>query len=68
MKKIEKIRLIQLSKVELEKREMYALRGGGGENCNNCACVCAGAAVPEAGTPAADHMNVETGYIPKGND
>ena len=38
MKTLKKIKLNQLSKVELENREMNALKGG--DDCGNCVCVC----------------------------
>ena len=40
MKVLKKIKLNQLSKVELEKREMDALKGG--NDCGDCTCSCYG--------------------------
>jgi len=39
MKNLGSVKLNQLSKEELEKRQMNALRGGTG--CRSCACTCA---------------------------
>ena len=47
MKRIQNLKLTQLSKVELEKREMNGLKGGGPDD-NSCNCNCSGATTKEA--------------------
>ncbi|MDR2010533.1 MAG: TIGR04149 family rSAM-modified RiPP [Bacteroidales bacterium] len=45
MKKLEKLKLTQISKTELEKRQMNVLRGG---YDNQCGCICVGDYVVDA--------------------
>ncbi len=63
MKTLKKIKLNQLSKVELENREMNALKGG--DDCGNCVCVCVGGMDAYSGTPIETHINTETAYVPQ---
>ncbi len=63
MKKIGKIKLIQLSEVELEKREMNALKGG--DDCAYCVCTCIGGMEAYNATPIASHINEATAYVPQ---
>lgn len=58
MKKLGKLKLNQLSKAELENREMNALRGG---DCSGCTCVCMGSSFPTADYPVKDYSNTASG-------
>ena len=62
MKVLKKIKLNQLSKVELEKREMDALKGG--NDCGDCTCSCYGGWSAYSATPTASHINTATAYVP----
>lgn len=62
MKALKKIKLNQLSKVELENRDMNALKGG--NDCGSCVCVCYGGMSAYSGTPIETHINTETAYVP----
>ena len=55
MKILEKIKLNELSKNELEKRKMNALLGGYG--CQTCSCVCVGKDFPEGSTTGPSSAN-----------
>lgn len=65
MKKLIKIKLNQLSKVDLESRESNALKGGA--DCFVCTCVCVEAYFPLASHSIDSHSNHATGYVPKSN-
>jgi len=58
MKTLKKIKLNQLSKAELENREMNALRGGA---CSGCTCGCSGDDRPYASWTLDSHSNTATG-------
>ncbi|HWR94935.1 MAG TPA: TIGR04149 family rSAM-modified RiPP [Flavobacterium sp.] len=62
MKTLKKIKLNQLSKAELENREMNAIRGG---ECFSCVCVCVGEGAPEANYPLSTHSNEATAKVDK---
>ncbi|MFV0269567.1 MAG: TIGR04149 family rSAM-modified RiPP [Draconibacterium sp.] len=58
MKTLKKIKLNQLSKVELKHRQMNDLRGG---SCDGCTCVCSGDLLPSADNPASTSSNKDVG-------
>lgn len=63
MKKLSKLKLNQLSKAELEKRQLNALRGG--NECFSCVCSCYGGSDAYSATPIASHSNTANVYVPK---
>jgi natural product precursor len=58
MKNLGKLKLNQLSKAELENREMNVLRGGA---CDGCTCVCMGDDFPTDDYPADTSSNTDIG-------
>ncbi len=63
MKTLKKLKLNQLSKADLEKREMNALKGG--NDCGYCTCSCYGGMSAYNGTPIASNINTATAYVPQ---
>jgi natural product precursor len=60
MKTLKKIKLNQLSKVELGNRELYYLRGG--YNCFSCTCGCPGTGGENSSdNPLSSHTNEASG-------
>lgn len=60
---LKKLKLTQLSKMELAKREMNALKGG--NDCGYCTCVCYDGANSYNAKPIGTHINTATAYVPK---
>lgn len=60
MKKIGKIKLIQLSKTDLQSRQMNALKGGA--TCACAGCLCNGG-VAAANNQEADQPDLETSSV-----
>lgn len=62
MKKLGKLKLNHISKVEMEKREMGQLAGGSGDCSGSCACGCDGGT---GGSSTSSNRNANnTDYTP----
>ena len=62
MKTLSKIKLNQISKNEMEKRQMNALLGGSG--CQPCSCVCTGGGDSWVGTSGPSTQNTANNEEP----
>lgn len=60
---LKKIKLNQLSKTDLDKRSMNALKGG--HDCYSCTCNCVGGMDAYNATPINTSINTATAYVPK---
>ena len=63
MKTLSKIKLNQISKNEMEKRQMNALRGGS-SGCQPCSCVCVGGGDSWADSEGPTSANTATNEEP----